>query len=109
MSKKLQGLRKLDVLFNCFEQSRMRWGASAMAASATLAVGLSRPGAWKPDQSVAFEEFGHLGRGRSLAGELFDAESLKDQAQRALMLIQRLGLEIWFAIGADNHRGHLTS
>lgn len=84
-------------------------GASAMAASATLAVGLSRPGAWKPDQSVAFEEFGHLGRGRSLAGELFDPESLKDQAQRALMLIQRLGLEIWFAIGADNHRGHLTS
>jgi hypothetical protein len=60
-------------------------------------------------KSVACEEVGHLGGGRGLAGELVDAESLKDQAQCALVLIKRLRLEIWFAIGADDHGGNLTS
>jgi hypothetical protein len=60
-------------------------------------------------RSVAVEEFGHLGRGRRLAGELGYALSLEDQAQRALMLIGRLGLEIRLAVGADDYRGHLTS
>ena len=58
---------------------------------------------------MAVEEFGHCWRGRGLAGELVHAESLKDQAQRALMLIGRLGLEIRLAVGADDYRGHLTS
>ena len=60
-------------------------------------------------RSMAVEEFGHVGGGRRLAGELVDAESLEGQAQRALVLIKRLRLEIWFAVGADDHSGDLTS
>ena len=60
-------------------------------------------------RSVSVEEFGHLGCSGCLAGELVDAESLEDQTQCALVLIKRLRLEIWFAIGADEHRRDLTS
>jgi hypothetical protein len=34
----------------CFEQSRMRWGACAMAASQRSPLAYVGGGAWKPDQ-----------------------------------------------------------